>query len=66
VGGWFIDPELFLYFQNGLPANERCPLADAGSLEDNGRMVYAMKIEIEQAWRTIKGDKGSSADDKWL
>jgi hypothetical protein len=61
-----IDPELFFFFHNGLPANERCPLADAGSLEDNGRMVYAMKIEIERAWRTIKGDKGSSADDKWL
>jgi len=29
-------------------------------------MVYAMKIKIERAWRTINGDKGSSADDKWL
>ena len=45
--------------------NERCPLANACSLEDNGRMVYAMKIEIVRAWRTIKGDKESSADDKW-
>jgi len=61
-----MDLELFFFFHNGLPANERCPLADASSLEDNERMVYAMKIEIEQAWRTIKGDKGGSADDKWL
>jgi len=61
-----IDLELFFFFHNGLPANERGPLADAGSLEDNERMVYAMKTEIERAWRTIKGAKGSSADDKWL
>ena len=61
-----INPELFLFFHNGLPANERCLLADAASLKDNGRMVYAMKIEIERAWWTIKADKGSSGDDKWL
>ena len=61
-----IDSELFFFFHNGLPANRRYPLADAGSLEDNVRMFYAMKIEIERAWRTIKGDKGSSVDDKWL
>jgi len=61
-----MDPELFFFFHNRLPANERCPLADASILEDNGKMVYAMKIEIEQAWRMIKGDKGRSADDKWL
>jgi len=66
VGGWLIDPELFFFLHNGLPANERCPLAEAGSLGDNERMVYAMKIEIERAWRTIKGDKESSVDDKWL
>jgi len=65
-GGWLIHLELFFFFHNGLPANERCSLADAGSLQDNERMVYAMKIEIEHAWRTIKGDKGSSADDQWL
>jgi len=29
-------------------------------------MIYAMKREIEWAWPTIKGDKGSSAEDKWL
>jgi len=61
-----MDPELFFFVHNDLPANEGCPLADASSLEDNGRMVYVMKIEIEWAWRTIKGDKGSSANDKWL
>jgi len=61
-----IDPELFFFFHNALPVNERSPLADAGSLDDNVRMVYALKIEIEQAWRTIKGGKGSSVDDKWL
>jgi len=61
-----IDPELFFLFHNGLPANERCPQADAGSLEYNGTMVYTMKIEIERAWRAIEGDKGSSVDDKWL
>jgi len=66
VGGWLIDPEMFFFFHNGLPANERCPLADAGSLEDNERMVYAMKIEIKRARWTIKRDKRSSADDKWL
>jgi len=59
-------PELFFCFHNGLPANEGCPLADASSLEDNGRMFYAMKIEIGRAWWTIKGDKGGSVDDKWL
>jgi len=42
-----IDPEVFFFFHIGLPANERCALADAGSLEHDGRMVYAMKIEIE-------------------
>jgi len=61
-----INPELFFFFQNGLPANERYPLVDAGSLEDNGRMMYAMKIEIEWVWWRIKRDKGSSADNKWL
>jgi len=61
-----INLEFFFVFNNGLPANERYPLADAGSLEDNGRMVYAMKIEMERAWRTMKGDKASPADDKWL
>jgi len=66
AGGWLIDSELFSIFHNGSPANERCPLADAGGLEDNGRMIYAMKIEIERVWWMIKGDKGSSADDKWL
>jgi len=64
--GWLIDPELFFFFHNGLPANEECSPADAGSLEDTGRMVYAMKIEIERPWRTIKRDKGSSVNDKWL
>jgi len=54
-----MDPELFFCFHSGLPANERCPLADTSSLEDNGRMIYAMKIEIERAWRTIKQDKES-------
>jgi len=63
---WLMDPELFFFFHNGPLANERCPLADASSLEDNERMVSAMKIEIEWAWRMIKGDKWSSADDKWL
>jgi len=53
-------------FHNGLSSNQRYPLADAGSMEDNGGMIYAMKIAIERARRTIKGDKGSSADDKWL
>jgi len=43
--GWLIDQELFFFVHNGPPGNERCPLADAGSLEDNERMVYAMKIE---------------------
>ena len=66
MGGWLIDSELFFFFHNGLPANERCPVADACSLENNERMLYAMKIDIEQAWWMIKGDKGSSADDKWL
>ena len=66
AGGWFINPELFSFFPNGFPANERYPLADAGSLKDNKRMVYAMKIEIGRAWPTIKGDKGSSADDQWV
>jgi len=61
-----IDPELLFFFHNGLPVNARCPLADAGSLEDNERMVYALKIEIELAWWTIKRDKGISADDKRL
>jgi len=61
-----MDPELFFFFHNGLPANERSPLADASSLEEHRRRAYTMKIEIERAWRTIKGDKGSSADDKWL
>ena len=61
-----IDPELFFFFHNGLPGNEGCLLADAGSLKNNGRMVAAMKIEIQRAWRTIKGDRGSSADDKML
>jgi len=59
-----MDVELYFLFHNGVPANERCPLADAGRLKDNERIVCAMKIEIEQAWGTIKGDKGSSADDK--
>jgi len=44
-----MDAEFPSFFHNGLLANERCPLADAGSLEDKGRMVYAMKIEIERA-----------------
>jgi len=61
-----MDPELFFFLNNWPPANERCPLADSSSLEDNGRMVYAMKIEIEPAWRTIKRDKESSADDQRL
>jgi len=61
-----MHPELFFVLHNGLSANERCPLADTSSLKDNGRMVYAMKIEIERGWRTISGDKGSSADDKLL
>jgi len=61
-----IDPELFFFFYNKLPANERFPLADAGGLEDNGRMVYTMKIEIERAWLTIRAEKESSADDKCL
>ena len=58
--------ELFSFFHTGLPANERCPLAEGGSLQDNGRMVYGVTIEIERAWRNIMGDKGSSADDKRL
>jgi len=41
-----MDPELFFFFQNGPPVNERCPLADASSLENNGRMVDAIKIDI--------------------
>jgi len=61
-----IDPELFFFFHNGLLANERCPLADAGSLEDNGRMVYAMKKEIQRAWPTIKRDEESPVEDEWL
>jgi len=44
-----MDSELFFFFHNGPPANERCSLEDTASLEDNGRMVYAMKIEIQQA-----------------
>jgi len=59
-----MDLELFFFFHNGVPANKRCLLADAGSLKDNERMVYAMKIEIERAWRTKKGDQGSCVDDK--
>jgi len=43
-----MDPELFFFFHNALPENERCSLVDASSLEDNGRMVYAIKIEIER------------------
>jgi len=61
-----MDPELFFFFHNALPANQRYPLADDNSLEDDGGMVYAMKIEIDRAWQSIKGDKGSSEDDKWL
>jgi len=61
-----MDPELLFFFHNGIPANERCPLADARSLEVNVRMLYTIKIEIERAWWTIKGDEGSSANDKWL
>jgi len=61
-----MDPELCFFFHNGLPVNEKCPLADSKKLDDNGRKVYALKIEIERAWRTIKGDKKSSEDDKWL
>ena len=61
-----MDPEFFSFFHIGPPANARCPLADAISLEDNGRMIYAIKIEVESAWQTIKGDKVISVDDKWL
>ena len=61
-----LDSELCFFFPKSLPANERCPLANASSLEDNGRMVYAMKIEIEQAWGMLKEDKESSMDHKGL
>jgi len=60
-----IDPELFCFFHTGLLENERCVLADASRLEDDGAMFYAIKIEIERAWRMITGETGSSADDKW-
>jgi len=66
AGGWLMDPELFFFFHNGLQSKERCPLADASSLEDKERMIYVMKMEIGWAWRRIRGDKGSSVDDKWL
>ena len=61
-----MDPHLLCFFHNGLPGNERCPLPDASGLRDNEKMIYPMKIQIEQAWRTMKVDKGKSADNRWL
>jgi len=57
---------IVFHFPQGLLANARCLLPDAGSLEDNGRIFDAMKIEIWRAWPMLKGDKRSSADDEWL
>jgi len=64
AGALLMDLELIFFFHNVLSAIERYPLADPGSLKDNGRIAYTMKIEIERAWQTIKAYKGSSVDDK--